>query len=83
MHQSNHYTQVVHYNITSDWVFHNLLSVYINSDGWHKSIAHFSSIHCFSPINTQVIFYDGNDSHFDDRSVIKKENLYATTTVLA
>ena len=82
MHQSNHYTQVLHYNIPSDWVSHNLLLVYIDSYRWHKSIAHFSSIHFSNIINTQVIFYDGHDSHFDDRAVITKENLYATTVVL-
>ena len=82
MHQSNHYTQVLHYNIPSDWVSHNLLSVYIDSYGCHKSIAHFCSIHCSSTINTQVIFYEGHVSHFYDRAVITKENLYATTAVL-
>ena len=69
MHQSTHNTQDIHYNIPSDWVFHNSPSVYMDRDGWHKSMAHFSSM-CFSShLNSQVLFYDGHGIHFDNRSL--------------
>ena len=64
-----HYNQYLHYNIPSDWVVHNSPSGCIYCDGCHKLMAHFASI-CFScPLNLQVIFYDINDSHFDDSSL--------------
>ena len=30
---------------------------------------HFTSMCCSSTLNTQVLFYDGHDIHFDDRSL--------------
>ena len=36
-------------------------------NGWHKSMAHFPSMCCSYPFNNQVLFYDGQDRHFDDR----------------
>ena len=45
------------------------MSRYMDRYGWHKSMAHFPSICCSSPLNTQVIVYDGHGSHFDDRAL--------------
>ena len=64
LHQSNHYTQDLHYNIPSDWVVHNSPSGYMDCGGWHKSMADFSSMCSSSPLNPQVLFYDGYDNHF-------------------
>ena len=36
-------------------------------DDWHKPMSHFSSMCLSSPLNPQVVFYNGHDSHFDDR----------------
>ena len=45
--------------------------------GWHKSMSHFPSMCCSSLLNPQVLFYDGHDSHFDDRAlyIILKHNI--------
>ena len=32
-------------------------------------MSNFASMRCSYPLNTQVIFYDGYDSHFDDRAL--------------
>ena len=64
-----HYTQDIHCNIPNNWVARNSLSGYMYSDGWHKSMDLFVSICCYSPLNSQVIFYDGHDIYFDDREL--------------
>ena len=61
-----HYTKYLHYNITSDWVVYNLPPGYMDCDGCHKFMAHFSSMCWSSTLKPQVIFYDGHESHFYD-----------------
>ena len=41
----------------------------MDRDDWHKSMSHFPSICCSSPLNLQVLFYDGHDNHFNDRAL--------------
>ena len=69
VHRSTHYTQDIHYNIPSDFLVHNSPSEYMDYDGWNKYTAFFASMCCSSPINTQVLFYDGNDRHFENREL--------------
>ena len=40
-------------------------------------MAHFASMCCSSPLNLQVLFYDGHDNHFDDRSlnILRRHNI--------
>ena len=38
----------------------------MDHDGWHKSMAHFSTKCVSSPLNPQVLFYCGHYSHFGD-----------------
>ena len=77
VHQSTHYTQDLHYNIPSDWIVQNSPSGYMDRYGWHKSMSHFASMCFSSPLNTQVLFYDGYDSRFDDRAlnILHKHNI--------
>ena len=77
VHQITHYTQCFHYTIPSDWVIHNSQSGYMDRVGWHKSMSHFPSMCCSSPLNTQVLFYDGHDIHFDDRAldILRRHNI--------
>ena len=41
----------------------------MDRDGWQKPMAHFASMCCSSPLNLQVLFYNGHDNHFDDRAL--------------
>ena len=77
VHHSNHYTQDTHLNIPRYWVVKNPKSGYMDYDGWLKSVAHFASTSFSSPLNTQVLFYDGQDIHFDDMSfnIINSHNI--------
>ena len=49
----------------------------MDCDGWHKSMSHFTSMCCSSPLNTQVLFYDGHDRHFYDRAldILSRHNI--------
>ena len=68
-HQITHYTQDLHYNIPSDWDVHNSPSGYIDHDGWHKSMSHFSYMYFFSHLNPQLLLSGVHDIHFDDRAL--------------
>ena len=67
-HQETNYTQDIHWNLPSDWLFHNTASVYIDRDVWMKAISLFGRTCVTSKINPQVLFFGGHDSHFDDRA---------------
>ena len=40
----------------------------MDHNGWHKSMSHFYSMCCSSPLTPQVLFFDVHDIHFDDRA---------------
>ena len=69
VHKSNHHTKYLHHNIPIDWIVYNSPSIYMDYDGCHKFTAHFASMCCSSPLNSQVLFYGGHDSHFDNRAL--------------
>ena len=43
-------------------------------DGWIKSMTQFSDVCGTSPINDQIIFFDGHDIHFNGRSLMNMEH---------
>ena len=77
VYQKTHYTQDIHYNISSGRIIHNSPSGYMDNGGWHKSMSCFPSICFSSPLNPQVFFYDGHGRYFDDRSLdmLRKHNI--------
>ena len=38
----------------------------MDRDGWLKSTTQFSNVCGASPVNNQILFFDGHGSHFDD-----------------
>ena len=67
--QRNHYTKYIYYNTPSDWVVHISMSGYMYQDEWPKSMLHFYYICGSSPLEHQVLFYDGDDIiYFYDKS---------------
>ena len=38
----------------------------MDRERWLKVMTQFSNICGASPVNNQILFFDGNDSHFDD-----------------
>ena len=66
--QAENYTQDLHWNLPSDWLVHNTPSGYMDRDGWMKAMSLFSRTCGASKMNPQVLFFDGHDSHFDDRA---------------
>ena len=68
VHQAENCTQDLHWNLPSDWLFHNMPLVYMNRGGQMKAMSLFSRTCGASKINPQVLLFDVHDSHFDDRS---------------
>ena len=67
VHQSKEHYQYLHFNIPLDWKVHHTPSGYMDIDWWLKSMTQFSNLCGASPVNNQIIFFDGHDSHFDGR----------------
>ena len=45
----------------------------MDRDGWLKSMTKFSNICGASPVNNQILFFDGNDSHFNYRALTQMQ----------
>ena len=77
VHQAKDYSQDLHHNIPLDWKVNHTSSEYMDRDGWLKAMTQFSNICGTSPVNNQILFFDGHDSHFDDRSLtqIQSKNI--------
>ena len=69
VHQAANYAQDLHWNIPSDWLVHNTSLGYMDRDGCMKAMGLFSRTSGARKINPQVLFFDGHDSHFDDRDI--------------
>ena len=66
LHQANEYSQDIHFNIKLDWTVHNTPSGYMDRDEWLKYMTQFSNLYSTSPVNNQIIFFNGNDGHFNE-----------------
>ena len=69
VHQAKEYSQDLHHNIPLDWAVHHTPSGYMDRDGWLKEMTQLSNIFGAYPVNNQILFLDGNNSHFDDRAL--------------
>ena len=73
VHQSKEYSQYLHHNIPFDWSVHHIPSGYMDRYGWLKAMIQLSNICGASPVNNQILFLDGHDSHFGDRALTKMQ----------
>ena len=73
VHQAEEYSQDLHHNIPLDWAVHHTPSGYMDRDGWLKAMIQFSNIFGESPVKNKILFFDGHDSHFDDRSLTQMQ----------
>ena len=64
VHQAKDYSQDIHYNVPLDWIVHHIPSGYMDRDGWLKSTTQFSNVCGTSPVNNQILLFDGHCSHF-------------------
>ena len=71
LHQAKEYSQDLHHNVPLDWKFHHTPSGYMDRYGWLKFMTQFSNICGDSPVNNQILFFDGNDRHFDNHALTK------------
>ena len=78
VHQDKDESQDLHHNIPLDWKVHHTKSGYMDRYGWLKDMTHLSNIYGASPVNNQIIFFDGQGSRFDNRILIQTQskNIY-------
>ena len=69
LHQSKEYTQDIHFNITLYCMVHHTPSGYMDIDGWLKSVTQLSNICVASPVNNQILFFNGHYTHVDCRAL--------------
>ena len=69
IHQAKEYSKDLHHNIPLDWKVHHTSSGYMNRDGWLKAMTQFSNICGASPVKNQILFFNGHNSHFNDRAL--------------
>ena len=79
VHQAKEYSQYLHRNIPIDWTVQHTPSSYIDRDGWIKAMTQFSNKCDSSPVNNHILFFDGYDSHFDNRALtqIQIKNIHS------
>lgn len=51
--------------LSNDWIIQCTPSGYMDRDGWLKVISQFEKLYGASPINNQIIHFDGHNSHWD------------------
>ena len=64
--QAKEISQHLHYNIPLDWIVHHKSSGYMDIDRYLKPITQLSNVCSDSPVNNQILFFDGHESHFGD-----------------
>ena len=69
VHQAKETSQYLHFNIPLEWTVHHTPYSYMDIYGWIKSMTQLSNVCGTSPINNQIIFFDGHASHFNDRAL--------------
>ena len=74
VHQDKEYSQDLHHKIPLDWKVHHTPYGYMYRDGYLKAIVQFSTICGAYPVKNQILFFDGHDSHFDDRALTEMKN---------
>ena len=70
VHQAKEYSEDIRFNIPLDWTVHHTPSDYMDRYGWIKYMTQLSNICNAYPFNNQIIFFDGNEIHFDDSALI-------------
>ena len=73
VHRAKEYYQYIHHNIPLDRTVHNTPSVYTCIDGWLKSMTEFSNVYGAYAVKNQILFFNGHDSHFEDRVLTKTQ----------
>ena len=54
--------------------FHNTPSIYMDRDRGLKAMTQFSNICSASPVNNQILFFNGQNSYFDDHALTQTQS---------
>ena len=69
VHQAKKYYQNIHFNIPLECIVHHPPSRYMDIYRWIKAMAQFSNTCGAYPVKNQTLFFGGNDSNFDERTI--------------
>ena len=73
VHQAKEYCQDLQFNIPLDWGAHHTAYGYMDKCGWLQAMDQFSNVCGNHPVKNKTIFFNGHDSHFDDRALRQTE----------
>ena len=82
VHQAKEYSKDLHHNIPLDWTVHHTPSDYMDRDRWLNSTTQFTNICIASPVSNQIIFFDGHNSHSDDRTLTQIQSKNIQTFII-
>ena len=71
VHQDKEYYQDIHFNTPLDWKVHHKKYGYMDRYGWLKTMIQFYNLCGTSLVKDQILSFNGNDSHFDNRALIQ------------
>ena len=80
--QSKEYSQDLRHNIPLDWIVHHTPYGYMDRYGWHNSMTQVSNICGTSPVNNQILFFDGHDSQFNNLSLTQTQRKISSPSYL-
>ena len=69
IHQAKEYSQDLHNNIPLELKVHHTPSEYMNRYGWLNAMVQLFNICGASPVNNHILFFNGHNSHFDNRAL--------------
>ena len=82
VHQAKEYYQDLHHNIPLEWKVNNTPSGYIYIYEWIQAMNQFSNTCGDSPVNNKILFFDGNDIHFDERTLTQMQRKKSSPSYL-
>ena len=71
VHQAKDYSKDLYYNVPLGWIVYHTPSGYMDREKLIKSMTQLSNVCGASPVNNQILFFDGHDSHFEDGALRK------------
>ena len=66
LHQANQYSQDLRYNVPLEWIVHHTTYGYMDRYGWLTAVTQLINVCNASPVNNQILSFDGHSSHFNN-----------------
>ena len=73
-HQAKDYSQDIRHNTPLECIVYHTPYGYMGRDGWLNAMTQFSNICGAYPVNNRILFFNGHDSHFDNRALTQMQS---------